>query len=161
MCNACCEKRKERFSSLSNSKNTSPTFQSSYHPRTCRSSVSRSNQILFQLRPAFCQENSHSIWFNYWNWLYKIGKMSCCGMFGTFCTTVVLVQLICGVFRWLYENAIGPKFFGKSIDFKKYGSWARKWKFSTPPSMICQKLHIWKILSLNFNTRLKSLSMKL
>jgi len=49
--------------------------------------------------------------------------MSCCGLIGTFCVFVVSVQLICGVFRWLYENFLGPRF-GKSIDFKSYGRWA-------------------------------------
>lgn len=44
-------------------------------------------------------------------------------MFGTFCVFVVSVQLVCGVFRWLYENFLGPRF-GKSIDFKSYGKWA-------------------------------------
>jgi len=46
--------------------------------------------------------------------------MSCCGAFGTFCVFVVLTQLACGVFRWLYENILGPRF-GKSINFKNYG----------------------------------------
>lgn len=51
--------------------------------------------------------------------------MSCCGTVGTFCAFIVSVQLFCGVFRWIYENFLGPRF-GKSIDFKSYGKWARK-----------------------------------
>lgn len=41
------------------------------------------------------------------------------------CVFAVLIQLVCGVFRWLYQNVLGPRF-GKSIDFKEYGEWARK-----------------------------------
>jgi hypothetical protein len=52
--------------------------------------------------------------------------MSCCGLFGTFCAAVVSIQLIFGVFRFLYEQFLGPLLNGKSIDFKKYGKWARK-----------------------------------
>lgn len=52
--------------------------------------------------------------------------MSCCGAFGSFCVFVVLMQLVCGVFRWLYGNVLGPRF-GKSIDLKSFGKWARKW----------------------------------
>lgn len=50
--------------------------------------------------------------------------MSCCGFFGTFCVFTVLVQLVFGVARFLYQQIFGPIFFGGSIDFKKYGSWA-------------------------------------
>lgn len=50
--------------------------------------------------------------------------MSCCGFFGTFCVFTVLVQLFCGVFRFLYQQIIGPALYGSSIDFKKYGKWA-------------------------------------
>lgn len=49
--------------------------------------------------------------------------MSCCGFLGSFCVFVVLIQLVCGVFRWIYGNVIGPRF-GKSVDFKSYGKWA-------------------------------------
>ncbi|KAG5669224.1 hypothetical protein PVAND_017116 [Polypedilum vanderplanki] len=50
--------------------------------------------------------------------------MSCCGFISTFCVFVVSVQLICGVFRFLYQQFIGPLLNGKSTDFKKYGQWA-------------------------------------
>lgn len=53
--------------------------------------------------------------------------MTCCGIITNFCYFVVSVQLVCGVFRWLYENVLGPRF-GKSINFKNYGKWARKLK---------------------------------
>lgn len=49
--------------------------------------------------------------------------MACCGFFTNLCVFAVLVQLVCGVFRWLYQNVLGPRF-GKSIDFKEYGEWA-------------------------------------
>ncbi|CRK90101.1 CLUMA_CG003819, isoform A [Clunio marinus] len=49
--------------------------------------------------------------------------MSCCGLIGTFCTFVVLIQTVLGVFRWIYENILGPRF-GKSINFSSYGRWA-------------------------------------
>jgi len=49
--------------------------------------------------------------------------MSCCGTVSTICAFIVSVQLFCGVFRWIYENLLGPRF-GKSIDFKSYGKWA-------------------------------------
>lgn len=50
--------------------------------------------------------------------------MSCCGFLGTFCVFTVLIQLVCGVFRFLYQQIIGPMLYGDSLDFKKYGSWA-------------------------------------
>jgi hypothetical protein len=52
--------------------------------------------------------------------------MSCCGTIGTFCGFIVAAQLFCGVFRWIYENILGPKF-GTPIDLKSYGKWARKY----------------------------------
>lgn len=54
--------------------------------------------------------------------------MTCCGFFGYFCVFTVLVQLYCGVFRFLYQQIIGPALYGSSIDFKKYGKWARKFR---------------------------------
>lgn len=49
--------------------------------------------------------------------------MSCCDGFKTFCAYVVLMQLACGVFRWIYENHISPRI-GKQKDFKSFGQWA-------------------------------------
>lgn len=50
--------------------------------------------------------------------------MSCCGYVSTFCVFIVLVQLVCGVFRFLYQQFIGPILSGKSTDFKQFGRWA-------------------------------------
>lgn len=49
--------------------------------------------------------------------------MACCGTIASISTFIVMVQLFCGVFRWIYENILGPRF-GKSIEFKTYGKWA-------------------------------------
>lgn len=42
------------------------------------------------------------------------------------CITIVIVQLIFGVFRWIYNVFIEPRLFGSSINFRKYGKWACK-----------------------------------
>ena len=52
--------------------------------------------------------------------------MSCCGLIENFCIAVVSIQLIFGVARFLYEQFLGPFLNGKSINFRKYGEWARK-----------------------------------
>ena len=52
--------------------------------------------------------------------------MSCAlGLFGTFATVVVLLQLARKVFPWLYENFLGPRL-GAGVDLKKFGKWASK-----------------------------------
>ena len=43
---------------------------------------------------------------------------------GGICIAIVVVQLICGVFRWIYNVFIGPALFGGSIKFRQYGKWA-------------------------------------
>lgn len=50
-------------------------------------------------------------------------KMSAC-YFSVFCSAVVVFQIIKKVIPWFYENLIGPKFFGPSVDVKKLGDWA-------------------------------------
>jgi hypothetical protein len=50
--------------------------------------------------------------------------MSFYEIFEFFSVIVVTVQLIFGCFPFIYQQLIAPKFFGNSIDFKKYGKWA-------------------------------------
>lgn len=51
---------------------------------------------------------------------------SCCENFKNFAVIVVIIQLIFGVFRHIYEQFIKPVLNGDNINFKKYGEWARK-----------------------------------
>jgi len=57
----------------------------------------------------------------------SLAEMVCCASFTNFCIAVVSIQLVFGVFRWLYENIIGPRLIGNSTVFKSYGRWACKW----------------------------------
>lgn len=43
--------------------------------------------------------------------------------FQLFAVFVVGVQLVFGVFRWVYQNVIGPNFL-ESSNFRGYGEWA-------------------------------------
>ncbi|XP_037028950.1 very-long-chain 3-oxoacyl-CoA reductase-like [Bradysia coprophila] len=50
--------------------------------------------------------------------------MSCCfELLKTFSVFVFGIQLIFGVFRWIYENIVGPRFL-EPTDLRKYGKWA-------------------------------------
>lgn len=52
-------------------------------------------------------------------------KMSFSESFGRICIIIVITQAICGAFRWIFGNVIGPHF-GKPINFTNYGKWAGK-----------------------------------
>lgn len=45
--------------------------------------------------------------------------------FKTFSVFVVGIQIIFGAARYIFENLYGP-WFGKPINFRSYGKWARK-----------------------------------
>ncbi|KAJ6638293.1 Very-long-chain 3-oxoacyl-CoA reductase, partial [Pseudolycoriella hygida] len=50
--------------------------------------------------------------------------MACCfEIIKTFSVFVFGIQLVFGVFRWIYQNVIGPKFL-KPINLREFGSWA-------------------------------------
>ncbi|XP_037048376.1 very-long-chain 3-oxoacyl-CoA reductase-like [Bradysia coprophila] len=50
--------------------------------------------------------------------------LSCCfEYFKTFSVFVVVIQVVFGVFRWLYGNVIGPTFL-EPINLRHYGDWA-------------------------------------
>jgi len=50
--------------------------------------------------------------------------MSCCYEFiQTFSVIVVSIQLVFGVFRWIYGNVIGPNFL-EPTNLRQYGNWA-------------------------------------
>lgn len=57
--------------------------------------------------------------------------MSFCELCSYCCVFVVLIQLVFGVFTWMYRNVLGPRL-AAPLNFKKYGEWAREWnlKFS-------------------------------
>ncbi|XP_037033658.1 very-long-chain 3-oxoacyl-CoA reductase-B-like [Bradysia coprophila] len=49
---------------------------------------------------------------------------SCCfEFFKTFSVFIVVIQLVFGVFPWLYKNVVGPKFLEAS-NLRQYGNWA-------------------------------------
>ncbi|KAG4070196.1 hypothetical protein HA402_003886 [Bradysia odoriphaga] len=48
---------------------------------------------------------------------------SCFEFLKTFSVFIVVIQLVFGVFPWLYENVVGPKFFEAS-NLRQYGNWA-------------------------------------
>lgn len=50
---------------------------------------------------------------------------SCYELIKTFSVFVVGIQLVFGVFRWFYENVIGPKFL-EPTNLRQYGKWACK-----------------------------------
>lgn len=52
--------------------------------------------------------------------------MSCVGWFSGFAVFVLIVQILRFVVPWLYENIIGPSFFGSPIKFRELGEWASK-----------------------------------
>ncbi|XP_037028949.1 very-long-chain 3-oxoacyl-CoA reductase-like [Bradysia coprophila] len=50
--------------------------------------------------------------------------MSCCyDLFKTFSVFVIGLQLVFGVFRWIYGNIVGPHFL-ESKNLRQYGNWA-------------------------------------
>lgn len=52
--------------------------------------------------------------------------MACCyELFQTFAVFVVGIQLVFGVFRWIYGNVIGPKYL-EPKNIRQYGKWACK-----------------------------------
>lgn len=52
--------------------------------------------------------------------------MSCAlGIFGTFASIVVALQIARRLFPWIYENILGPKL-GHGVNLKKFGKWAGK-----------------------------------
>uniref|UniRef100_A0A336M119 CSON006173 protein n=1 Tax=Culicoides sonorensis TaxID=179676 RepID=A0A336M119_CULSO len=40
------------------------------------------------------------------------------------CVGIVIAQIFRYVIPWLYKNFLGPYFFGKNFNFRKYGEWA-------------------------------------
>lgn len=53
--------------------------------------------------------------------------MSCLvGWFSGFAVFVLIVQILRFVVPWLYENIIGPTFFGSPIKFRELGEWSGK-----------------------------------
>lgn len=51
--------------------------------------------------------------------------MSVYNYFQAFSVFVVVIQLVFGVFRWLYENVVGPNFL-EPKNLRRYGNWACK-----------------------------------
>jgi len=50
--------------------------------------------------------------------------MSCAlGLFSSFASILVVLQLVRRVFPWIYENFLGPKL-GNGVELKKFGKWA-------------------------------------
>jgi hypothetical protein len=47
--------------------------------------------------------------------------MSFFGKFCYFSVIIVTIQIIRSVIPWIYENFLGPAFFGSSIKFKEFG----------------------------------------
>lgn len=63
--------------------------------------------------------------------------MSCCfEWLKTFSVFVFGIQLIFGIFRWLYENVVGPKFL-EPTNLQQYGDWACKY-FKNSDKIIMQ-----------------------
>lgn len=57
--------------------------------------------------------------------------MLCCfSLFKGLAVLVFSVQIVKSVFKWIYENFVGPAVFGNSINFKNFGQWASKLKFA-------------------------------
>lgn len=56
---------------------------------------------------------------------------SCCENFKIFATYVVIIQLIFGVGRYVYQQFIKPAIHGDKVNFKKYGKWACKSRSTT------------------------------
>lgn len=49
------------------------------------------------------------------------------GTISGFATVVLLVQVCRRVIPWLYENIIGPKFFGAQVKPRNMGEWASEY----------------------------------
>lgn len=49
------------------------------------------------------------------------------GTISGFATVVLLVQVCRRVIPWLYENIIGPKFFGAQVKPRSMGDWASEY----------------------------------
>jgi len=49
--------------------------------------------------------------------------MSCLGWFSGLAVVVLIVQILRFVIPWLYENIIGPMFFGSPVKFGELGEW--------------------------------------
>lgn len=49
------------------------------------------------------------------------------GTISGFATVVLLVQVCRRVIPWLYENIIGPKFFGAQVKPRTMGEWASEY----------------------------------
>ena len=77
----------------------------------------------FVTEKAFCsRKNSIKIYLKRSVEKYRDKMLGC--QIGSFCIAIVSIQLITGVFRWIYQNFIGPNTSGKTTNFKEYGKWA-------------------------------------
>ena len=45
-------------------------------------------------------------------------------LLGSVAISILSFQIIRKVLPWIYENIIGPKFFGPKVNIKRLGSWA-------------------------------------